>query len=46
MPENKVEFTALIEFEPNQEHEVKFRVSIIEEHKEIESKIIFAKYLN
>jgi len=45
MPENKVEFTALIEFEPNQEHEVKFRVSIIEEHKEIESKIIFAKYL-
>ena len=46
MPENKVEFTALIEFEPNQEHEVKFRVSIIEEHKEIESKIIFAKYSN
>ena len=32
MPENKVEFTALIEFEPKQEHEVKFRVSIIEEH--------------
>ncbi len=46
MPENKVEFTALIEFEPKQEHEVKFRVSIIEEHKEIESKIIFAKYSN
>jgi hypothetical protein len=46
MPENKVEFTALIEFEPKQKHEVKFRVSIIEEHKEIESKIIFAKYSN
>ena len=44
MPENKAEFTALIEFEPKQEHEVKFRVSIIEQHKEIESQIIFAKY--
>ena len=46
MPENKAEFTATIEFEPKQEHEVKFRVSIIEQHKEIESKIIFAKYSN
>jgi len=44
MPENKAEFTAIINFEPEQEHEVKFRVSIIEQHKEIESKIIFAKY--
>ena len=44
MPENKVEFTALIKFEPKQEHEIKFRVSIIEQHKEIESQIIFAKY--
>lgn len=44
MPENKAEFTALIEFEPEQVHEVKFRASIIEQHKEIESKIIFAKY--
>ena len=44
MPENKAEFTAIINFEPNQEYEVKFRVSIIEQHKEIESKIIFAKY--
>ena len=44
MPENKAEFTAVIEFQPNQEYEVKFRVSIIEQHKEIESKIIFAKY--
>ena len=46
MPENKAEFAAIINFEPNQEHEVKFRVSIIEQHKEIESQIIFAKYSN
>ena len=44
MPEDKAEFTALIEFEPKQEYEVKFRVSIIEQHKEIESQIIFARY--
>ena len=44
MPENKAEFTAIITFEPKQEHEVKFRASIIEQHKEIESQIIFAKY--
>ncbi len=46
MPENKAEFTAIINFEPEQEHEIKFRVSIIEQHKEIESQIIFAKYSN
>ncbi len=46
MPENKAEFTAFIKFEPKQEHEVKFRASIIEQHKEIESQIIFAKYSN
>lgn len=45
MPENKAEFTAIISFEPTKEHEVKFRVSIIEQHKEIESQIIFAKYI-
>ncbi len=44
MPEDKAEFLATINFEPKQEHEIKFRVSIIEQHKEIESKIIFAKY--
>jgi len=43
MPQNNVEFTATIEFEPKEEHEVKFRVSIIQEHKEIESDILFAK---
>ena len=46
MPEDKAEFTAIINFEPSQEYEVKFRVSIIEQHKEIESQIIFAKYSN
>ena len=44
MPENKAEFTALIQFKPKQIHEIKFRASIIEQHKEIESEIIFAKY--
>jgi len=44
MSENKAEFTAVIEFEPKKAYEVKFRASIIEQHKEIESKIIFAKY--
>jgi len=44
MPENKAEFTAVISFIPKQEHEIKFRASIIEQHKEIESQIIFAKY--
>ncbi|QMU53906.1 MAG: hypothetical protein GKS07_02680 [Nitrosopumilus sp.] len=44
MTDNKAEFTALIDFEPEQEHEIKFRASIIEQHKEIESQIIFAKY--
>jgi len=44
MPENKAEFTAIISFKPIKEHEVKFRASIIEQHKEIESQIIFASY--
>jgi hypothetical protein len=44
MPDNKADFTAIISFEPTQEHEIKFRASIIEQHKEIESQIIFAKY--
>jgi len=43
MPQNMVDFTATIEFEPSQTHDVKFRVSIIQEHKEIESDILFAK---
>ena len=43
MPQNMAEFTAEIEFEPSQTHDVKFRASIIQEHKEIESDIVFAK---
>ncbi len=43
MPQNVVEFTASIEFEPKETHDVKFRASIIQEHKEIESVIVFGK---
>ena len=43
MPDNKAEFTASIEFEPKETHEIKFRVSIIEQHKEIESDVVFGK---
>lgn len=43
MPQNSAEFTASIEFEPTGTHDVKFRASIIQEHKEIESDILFAK---
>ncbi len=45
MPDNKVKFTASIEFEPKESHDVKFRVSIIEQHKEIESDVLFAKLI-
>ena len=44
MPDNKAEFTAIIEFEPEQLHDVKFRASIIEQHKEVESDQLFAKF--
>jgi hypothetical protein len=43
MAQNKAEFTAVIEFKPSEPHDVKFRVSIIQEHKEIESDVLFAK---
>jgi len=42
MPDNKAQFTAVIEFEPEQSHDVKFRASIIEQHKEVESEQLFA----
>lgn len=45
MSDGKIEFTCVIQFEPKQEHDVKFRASIIEQHKEIESDIIFGKFL-
>ena len=44
MPDNKADFSISIEFEPKESHEVKFRVSIIEQHKEIESVVLFVKY--
>ena len=44
MSDNKAEFTAVIEFEPEQSHDVKFRASIIEQHKEVESVQLFAKF--
>lgn len=45
MPQNVLEFTASIEFEPKEIHEIKFRASIIQEHKEIESDIVFGKLI-
>lgn len=44
MAGDRAEFTAAITFEPKSEHEVKFRASVIEQHKEIDSKIVFARY--
>ena len=44
MSDNKAKFTAIIEFEPEQSYEVKFRASIIEQHKEVESDQLFAKF--
>jgi hypothetical protein len=45
MPQNSVEVTASIEFEPKEIHEIKFRASIIQEHKEIESDIVFGELM-
>ena len=42
---NRAEFTATIHFEPEAEHEVKFRASVIEQHKEVDSGIVFARYV-
>ena len=44
MEDNRTEFTAEADFEADHDYEVKFRVSIIEQHKEIESAVIFIKY--
>lgn len=44
MPQNTAKFSASIEFEPKETHEVKFRASIIEQHKEIENDVIFVKF--
>ncbi|MDE1840051.1 MAG: hypothetical protein KGH87_09050 [Thaumarchaeota archaeon] len=45
MSQNLVDFTASIEFEPKEVHEIKFRASIIQEHKEIESDVVFGKLM-
>jgi len=45
MPGGTVEFAAAFEFEPEGELEVKFRASIIEQHKEIESAVVFGRLL-
>jgi hypothetical protein len=45
MTQNLVEFTASIEFEPKEIHEIKFRASIIQEHKEIENDVVFGKLI-
>ena len=44
MPDDKAEFTAIIDFIPERLHDVKFRVSIIEQHKEVESEQLFAEF--
>ncbi|SMH72343.1 hypothetical protein [Candidatus Nitrosotalea okcheonensis] len=45
MPQDLVEFTASIEFETKEVHEIKFRASIIQEHKEIESDVVFGRLM-
>ena len=42
-PTTAAEFTASIEFAAAHDHDVKFRASIIEQHKEVESDIVFAR---
>ena len=44
MPNDEAKCTASIEFGPKQSHDVKFRASIIEQHKEVESVQLFAKF--
>lgn len=44
MPDGQATFVAKMEFEPDRIYEIKFRASIIEQHKEIESSIVFVTY--
>ena len=44
MPDNKAKFTAEMRFVPDRDYEIKIRASIIEQHKEIESAIVFLAY--
>ncbi len=41
--DGRVRFSASVEFEPEKEHDVKFRASIIEQHKEVGSDVLFAR---
>lgn len=43
MPNGKAEVCCLVTFTPKQKHQVKFRASIIEQHKEVESDVVFAE---
>lgn len=45
MPGGRADFTAEMKFEADRRYEVKFRASIIEQHKEIESSIVFVTYV-
>lgn len=45
MPQDRVEFSASCEFVPQADLEVKFRASIIEQHKEVESAVVFGRLL-
>ena len=44
MPDDTAAFTAKMAFAPDHTYEIKFRASIIEQHKEIESSIVFVEY--
>lgn len=44
MSHGRAFFTAEMKFKPDRPYEIKFRASIIEQHKEIESSIVFVKY--
>ena len=44
MHDNAAEFTAEMRFPPDRSYEIKMRASIIEQHKEIASSIVFMEY--
>lgn len=41
---NIIEFTTIIRFKPSKIYDVKFRVCIIEQHKEISEDVVWAKF--
>ncbi|MDA7939715.1 MAG: hypothetical protein MPI95_03160 [Nitrosopumilus sp.] len=44
MPDGRAEFTATFEFDPEGGRDVRFRASVIEQHKEVASGIVHARY--